>query len=215
MSPEFESSCHGKPFMIDAPAGALECLCTRAEQDSGRVAVICHPHPQHGGTMTNKVVHTLARSFNEMQIDAVRFNFRGVGNSTGEYDQAIGEIDDLLAVVDWVRQKRPGVTLWLAGFSFGAYIAAAAAARVEAGQLVTVAPAINLLDFDTLSQPGCPWLLIQGDADEIVPPQQVIDWAARHPAGIDVATLEGAGHFFHGRLNDLRDVLLQNLGFQG
>ncbi len=208
MMARFDAACDGNPFSVTGPAGRLECLCEPAAEPAGPVAVICHPHPQHGGALTNKVVHTLARTFNQLGADSLRFNFRGVGHSQGEYADGVGEIDDLLAVVAWVRGQRPDAPLWLAGFSFGGYIAAAAAARTGAERLVTVAPAVNLFDFGRIDPPGCPWLIIHGDADEIVPYEQVRAMAGGFSEA-RLETLPGAGHFFHGRLNDLRDVLLR------
>lgn len=173
-------------------------------------AVICHPHPLHGGTMQNKVVHTLARSFNALGLRTLRFNFRGIGCSAGKFADGIGETDDLIAVLDWVRARRPHDRIWLAGFSFGAYVATRACGRRPVDRLVTVAPAVNRHDFSGLSPP-CPWLVIQGDQDEVVPVEAVravIGGAQPKPAYVELA---GVSHFFHQRLNDLREVLLAEL----
>jgi alpha/beta superfamily hydrolase len=167
-------------------------------------AVILHPHPLHGGTMQNKVVHTLARAFGELGVASVRFNFRGVGASAGGFAHGAGETEDALAVIEWVRAQRPGAAVWLAGFSFGAYVALRAAAPAQVSGLITVAPAVNLYDFSALAPPPCPWLLIQGEADEVVPVEAVRAWLSAIAPRPQTLFLPGAGHFFHGRLNDLK-----------
>ena len=203
-----EFPCVAK-LTLDGPAGALEALtgCPKPENDCGATVVICHPHPLYGGTLDNKVVHTLARSFVELGFRSVRFNFRGVGKSAGSFAHGEGETDDLLAVVAWVRAQRPNDRLWLAGFSFGAYVALRAAVEVEAAGLVTVAPAVHLYDFSALNLPICPWLLIQGEADEVVPIEKVRAWLAGISVQPEVLFLPGIGHFFHQRLPELGAAL--------
>ncbi len=206
-------TCVSTALQIPGPAGRLEARldCPPEARLLRAVAVVCHPHPLHGGTLSNKVVHTLARGFNELGAASVRFNFRGVGDSEGVYADTVGETADLLAVLAWVQARYPGLPVWLAGFSFGAYVALRAVSGPERGSqpdcLVTVAPPVNFFDFSILQAPQLPWLLVQGDADEIVPAQQVLDWAAASRPSPALHTLEGAGHFFHGRLNELRDGL--------
>lgn len=158
--------------------------------------------------MTNKVVHTIARAMNELGLATIRFNFRGVGASEGVYDEARGETDDALAVVEWGRSRWPDAALWLGGFSFGGGIAVRVAARVQTEQLIVVAPAVRLVNVES-SQPRCPTLVVQGDADETVDPESVLSWASTLVPAAKVAVLPGVEHFFHGRLNDLRDVILQ------
>jgi hypothetical protein len=195
---------------IAGPAGSLEALLeTPAGADGSRVAVICHPHPVYGGTMTNKVVHMLAKSFNERGVPALRFNFRGVGASAGAYDEGEGETQDALAALDWVAQRFPGAALWIAGFSFGGAIAVRAAVARNAKRLVTVAPAIQRFAVDGAQLPRCPWLLVQGDRDELVDAGEIQRWVAtlEHPPRL--ALLPGVDHFFHGRLNQLRAVVLE------
>ncbi|MFO7278462.1 MAG: alpha/beta hydrolase, partial [Pseudomonadota bacterium] len=119
-----------EPVRLDGPAGVLEALLEEpADAVPGRFAVVCHPHPLHGGTMNNKVVHTLARTFNELGIRSLRFNFRGVGASEGSYAEGIGETEDALAVIEWGRVRWPGAEPLLAGFSFGGIVALRAAGR--------------------------------------------------------------------------------------
>lgn len=204
----------GSTFLLPGPAGALEILtgCPAPERAVSATAVICHPHPQRGGTMHNKVVHTLARTFGDLGLRTVRFNFRGVGASEGSFGDAEGELDDLLAVVAWVRQQRPNDQLWLAGFSFGGYVAARGAQQTSVAQLVSVAPAVNMYYFKSVaSPPNVPWLVIQGDADDVVPAQAVVEWAGKMQPPPQLVVLKGVDHFFHGRLHDLRDTLTQKL----
>ena len=190
---------------LPGPAGALEALtaCPPPQNETGATVVICHPHPLYGGTLHNKVVHTLARVFVELGLRSVRFNFRGVGQSAGSFANGLGETDDLLAVIEWVRIRRPQDRIWLAGFSFGAYVALRTAAGAQVAGLVTVAPAVHLYDFAALQLPACPWLLIQGEADEVVPVETVRTWLAGIAKQPEVLFLPGVGHFFHQRLNDV------------
>lgn len=162
--------------------------------------------------MTNKVVHVLAKAFNEAGAPAVRFNYRGVGASAGSFDEGNGETLDALAVLDWAAQRWPGAQLWLGGFSFGGAIAIRAAVAREAGgevsRLVTVAPAIRRVSVDSSSLPKCPWLIVQGDRDELVDAADIQQWAQSLPVSPRLALLTGVEHFFHGRLNDLRQVVV-------
>lgn len=196
---------------IPGPAGTLEALLDipAAIAAPESVAVICHPHPQYGGTMTNKVVYSIARACNEAGAPTVRFNYRGVGASTGSYDEGNGETDDALAVLDWVAQRYPGARLWLGGFSFGGAVAIRAAAVRDVARLVTVAPAIRRIKVDERSLPQCPWLIVQGDRDELVDPNDIQHWAQSLPESPRLAMLNGVEHFFHGRLNELRQVVVQ------
>lgn len=195
---------------LEGPAGALEALtlCPR-DRRVAATAVILHPHPLHGGTMHNKVVHWLARSFAELGVASVRFNFRGVGASAGTFAHAEGETEDALAVLRWVRAQRPADAVWLAGFSFGAYVALRAADAAQPAGLITVAPAVHLYDFSAISLPRCPWLLVQGEADEVVPVESVRQWLAGLPVTPEAHFLSGIGHFFHQRLPDLQAVVRQ------
>ena len=158
--------------------------------------------------MDNKVVHQLAKSFVELGAVGVRFNFRGVGESEGEYDEGHGEKADLLAVVEWARTRWPGLPLWLAGFSFGGFIALDAAQSLKPDWLVTVAPAVNYFPDQPVALAGINWLLIHGDADDIVPWSAVESWLGRQALTPVTVCVKGAGHFFHGRLNELRDIVL-------
>lgn len=206
---------------LDGDAGKIECVVEEVSVPGVTAhAVLCHPHPLYGGTMDNKVVHTLGRALHRMGISTVRFNFRGVGQSEGEHDAGIGETDDAIVVADWAQERfgRPGDAeskwggLWLAGFSFGAWIAVRATARRRCAQLVTVAPPVQRFAIREEAQPECPWLIVQGSADELVDSDAVIDWVNELRPGPEFVLIPGVDHFFHGALTQLRDTLLDNLG---
>jgi alpha/beta superfamily hydrolase len=199
-------NAHTQRQTVAGPSGAIERAIDAPTGMSRGVAVICHPHPQHGGTMDNKVVQTLARAFTQLGYTAVRFNFRGVGASAGAWAHGPGEIDDAMAVVAALRA--PGLPLVLAGFSFGAYVASHAAARLAAGgvaaeRLVLVAPAASRFDMVPVSPDT---LLVHGEADDVVPLAAVFDWA--RPQSLPVTVIPGAGHFFHGQLTLLRSLVV-------
>ncbi|MHB8455345.1 MAG: alpha/beta hydrolase [Acidiferrobacterales bacterium] len=208
--------CETGAVSIPGPAGGLEGLVTCPADPAAfpMVAVICHPHPLHGGSMQNKVVHTLARGFNELGLYTVRFNFRGVDQSHGNYDGGIGETGDLLAVADWTLNHCPNAELWFSGFSFGAYVALRAAALRAVARVILVAPPVNLYDFTALPSPGRNCLVLQGDQDEVVAAPGVRDWVARMDPPAELVLIRGAGHFFHRQLNDLRAALVGMLGPQ-
>lgn len=187
--------------VIAGPAGALECAIDAPAEPPRGTAVLCHPHPLHGGTMDNKVVQTLARAFVALGYRAVRFNFRGIGNSGGAWDEGRGEVDDLLAVTAALRD--PALPLVLGGFSFGAAMAARAAARVETERLVLIGPAVVNFAPPAVSQHT---LVIHGEADEVVPLSAVFDWA--RPQTLPVTVVPGVGHFFHGQLGLLKQLIL-------
>ena len=190
-------------FMLAGHAGPLEAMLSIPDANANAIAVVCHPHPLYGGTMDNKVVHYTTKAFNDMGVVNLRFNFRGVGQSEGTHDHAVGEIDDCLVAVRWLRDHYPDKRLIVAGFSFGAYVAARAAMQSKADALITIAPAVTMYDFSEVQLINCPWLLIQGDADEVVSPDAVRSWAAGNPQVTRQAWLPGASHFFHGRLPEL------------
>jgi uncharacterized protein len=200
-----------RTLTIPGPAGTLEALLDEPTTASSpeSVAVVCHPHPLHGGTMTNKVVYSLAKAFNEAGAVAVRFNYRGVGASTGTYGEGNGETADAQAVLDWAAQRWPGAKLWLGGFSFGGAVAIRAAATRDVTRLVAVAPAIRRVSVDEGSLPQCPWLIVQGDRDELVDPSDIQQWAQQLPEAPRLVMLPGVEHFFHGRLNDLRQTVVR------
>jgi alpha/beta superfamily hydrolase len=201
--------------VIGGPAGKLEALLEEPEgPPPASFGVVCHPHPLHGGTLHNKVVHTLARALHEFSVPTVRFNYRGVGASEGSYADGVGETEDALAAIEWGRRRWPAANLWLLGFSFGGGVAIRAGARAGASLLVTVAPSLDRAAA-AASGPPCPWLIVQGDADDVIDARSVLEWAsrlalARESAALPalaVHVLHGAGHFFHGRLPELREAV--------
>jgi len=196
-------------FSIDGPAGALETIVEEAVPDNPRYAVVCHPHPLYGGTMDNKVVTTLARALHACGIATLRFNFRGVGASAGSFDAGVGETQDAEYVAAWGASRWPGRELVIAGFSFGAYVALRLAQRVPAALLVMVAPPVAMFDFSKLAAPRCPWLVVQGDADDVVDPESVTRWVLGFESPPRLMVMSGAGHFFHGRLSELKDSVIE------
>jgi len=170
--------------------------------------MLCHPHPLYGGTMNNKVVHTLARSFLRLGCVAIRFNFRGVGDSEGSYGEGSGEIEDALTVAGWARLQWPELRLYLGGFSFGSMVALRAASQLLPDGLVTVAPPVRK-SAGRIDQPECRWLVVQGDEDELVDAEEVAEWLKSLAPGPELRMINGAEHFFHGRLNELRDSVVE------
>lgn len=199
---------------LAGPAGQIEARLEFPDgADTPRVfGVACHPHSLKGGTMDNKVTHTLARAMVECGAPAFRFNFRGVGASGGEFDHGQGEADDLAAVVEEGRRRFPGAALWLGGFSFGAFVALRAARQVAPEKLIAIAPPVVGYELGDVDSPDCEWMLAQGDADDVVPPDAVLSWAAAQPRQPRLHVLAGAGHFFHGRLHELKPLLTGFLG---
>ncbi len=196
-------------LLLPGAAGAIELACSVPDADVARsgVAIIAHPHPLQGGTMHNKVVTIAERALLELGLATVRFNFRGVGRSEGAHDDGTGETDDLVQVAEWALAQRPGEALWLAGFSFGSYVTLRAAARLPARQLVLIAPPVGRWDFSLVGAAACPWLIVQGEDDEIVDAPAVYAWAATLGASATLIRMPETGHFFHRRLMDLRGAL--------
>jgi hypothetical protein len=196
-------------LLLPGPAGLIEVAVDLPVSHDARrgIAVICHPHPPDGGTLHNKVVTMAGRALTELGLTVVRFNFRGVGQSEGEYDNGRGEVLDLLAVANWARQARPDHDFWLAGFSFGAWVALLGARQLPVKQVISIAPPVGLRDFSGVLPPSCPWLVIQGEADEIVDPAPVFAWLNKQEPAPDVVRMPETGHFFHRRLLDLRGAI--------
>ncbi|MCK6432995.1 MAG: alpha/beta fold hydrolase [Burkholderiaceae bacterium] len=199
---------HTRRLEVQGPAGAIECVLSEGGDGTPvrGVAVLCHPHPLHGGTMDNKVVQTLARAFVQLGYRAVRFNFRGVGGSAGRWDDGRGETEDALAVIAATRE--PGCPLALGGFSFGGYVAARAAQRLAGAEpverLVLVGPATSRY---ALPPVPADTIVVHGEADDVVPLQSTLDWA--RPQALPVIVLPGVGHFFHGQLTQLKTQVIQ------
>ncbi len=201
-------SPQAEKLFIDGPTGRLEAILEYpAEGEVVGSVVVCHPHPQHGGTMHNKVAHTLARAFLRLGFSALRFNFRGTEKSEGAYDNGDGELDDALAAAAWMRERHPALPFWLAGFSFGAAIVIKAAAVSEVDGLISVAPAISRFASGLESQPDCPWLVVQGDRDELVDVEDTVAWVDSLEPGPELLIVPDGEHFFHGRLVELREAV--------
>lgn len=192
--------------LIQGPVGKLEVVCSIADEEKKSAwGIVCHPHPLYSGTMNNKVVTTLTKAFQGIGLNTVRFNFRGVGQSEGQYDNGRGELDDLLAVMTWIGcAARHSPEIWLAGFSFGAYIAAQAATQIALKKLVLVAPPVENFPMQSLPPFLCPWILVQGDQDEVVPPAAVYTWAESRTPVPKILRFPQATHFFHGQQTELR-----------
>lgn len=197
------------PLLLPGPAGRLELMIDLPEAGTERagVAVVCHPNPPDGGTLHNKVVTMTARALSELGLATVRFNFRGVGQSEGSFDNGRGETLDLLAVTDWVRKTRPDAALWLGGFSFGSWVALQGARHLPVKQMITIAPPVGLRDFAGVLPPPCPWLVVMGEADEIVDPEAVYAWIESLADKPALVRMPDTGHFFHRRLLDLRGAI--------
>ena len=203
-------SAQSQNVWLRGPVGSLEAtLDSPADGAPTGAAVVCHPHPQHGGTMHNKVAHTLARAFSRTGLLTLRFNFRGTEKSAGTYDEGVGEVDDALAALEWIRDRQPTGPLWLGGFSFGAAIAVRAAVTMNVDGLVSVAPAVYRFAGNLEGQPRCPWLIVQGDEDELVDVDETVAWINDLEPGPELVVMPGAEHFFHGRLSDLRDIVMK------
>ena len=188
---------------IEGPAGQLEVLQNVPETELAGIALIAHPHPQQGGTLDNKVVQTLAKTFFALGYASIRFNFRGVGKSSGAFANGIGESDDAFAVLEHARQSlgtmRPVV---LAGFSFGAFVQTRVAKVVAAQRLVLVGPAVRRFELEEVPADT---IVIHGQDDDVVPLSDVFDWA--RPQELPIIVFPGCGHFFHGRLLQLQRVI--------
>jgi alpha/beta superfamily hydrolase len=206
-----------KRFSIAGAVGNLEGVAHLPDSAPRAIAVVAHPLPTMGGTMEHKVVTTLAKTFAELGFAALRFNFRGVGGSDGAFDQGDGEVEDVLAIVRHARREYGHLPLILSGFSFGGYVQARAAQHLRPHpRLVLVAPAVGRFAPSTELRTGMPHvprdtLLIHGDEDELIPLEEVLHWA--RPQHLPVVVLPGAEHFFHGRLNQIRQIVLRE--FQG
>ena len=196
---------------ILGPAGRIEAAFDLPEADTTPqpvLAIVCHPLPTEGGSMHNKVVTMTARALRESGVATLRFNFRGVGQSEGDFDHGRGELDDLRAVAAWARAQHPDKALWLAGFSFGAWVALRGAVELDAGALISIAPPVGRdWAFDDIAIPVIPWLLIQGEADEIVAANAVFDWVATLPHPPMLVKMPDTSHFFHRKLIDLRGAV--------
>jgi uncharacterized protein len=189
-------------FFLTGAAGRLECALDAPKQAPRAIALVAHPHPLYGGTMDNKVVQTLVYAFNDLGYAAYRMNFRGVGRSEGAHDNGMGETEDVLLLAEHARAQHADVPLFLAGFSFGCYVQTRVAQRLQAKQMVLVAPAVNRFE---VAQVPANTLVIHGEVDDTVPLAAVLDWA--RPQNLPIALIAGADHFFHKRLQIIRGLV--------
>jgi alpha/beta superfamily hydrolase len=204
-----------KKESVQGSAGRLEVLSYETTESARGLAVICHPHPIQGGTMNNKVVTMLHKAFAEKEFHTVRFNFRGVGESEGVFDEGIGETTDLRTVLDWASARYPGLPLYLAGFSFGSFIAYRLASdpryKDKIVQLISIAPPVQYTEFHDLPVPACPWLVVQGEQDEIVEAKAVYAWLESVDKAVEIVRFPEVGHFFHGKLTELKEAIKTHL----
>jgi alpha/beta superfamily hydrolase len=195
-------------FLFPGSAGDIEvCTAVPEKKLPNASVIICHPHPLYGGTMQNKVVSALARAFQNLGLRTVRFNFRGVGKSSGSHDEGRGEAADVIELAKWLQTLFPNNALWLAGFSFGGFVAASVAAQFPVAQLISVAPQASRFLSPVLPPITCPWLIIQGEKDEVVSPQELYAWIETLEHKPQLIRLPDAGHFFHGQLLKLRESI--------
>jgi len=206
------SSVHVRPLppasltrvVIEGPAGGIETDINDPGDARRGIALIAHPNPLQGGTKDNKVVTTLAKTFFALGHVAARPNFRGVGASAGAFDEGRGEAEDLAAVAAYLRQQYGGLSIVLAGFSFGAYVQTLAARRIQPRRLVLVGPAVNRFKADSVPPDT---LVVHGENDDVVPLAAVLEWA--RPQQLPIVVVPGGEHFFHGRLGLLADIVIR------
>ena len=199
--------------MINGPAGRLEARYTAATEENATLALLLHPHPQHGGTMNNKVVYTLFHAFLHRGCAALRFNFRGVGRSQGQFDRGEGELADAMAALDWLQATNPNAKVcWVGGFSFGAWIGMQLLMRrPEVGAFIAVAPPAGMLDFGFLAPCPASGLIVNGDQDQVVAPAATQKLVAKlkHQRDITIEhrIVPGADHFFYNHLTQLGQIV--------
>jgi alpha/beta superfamily hydrolase len=199
--------------IINGPEGRLEGRYHHAKQSNAPIALLLHPHPQHGGTMNNKVVYTLYHAFVRRGFSALRFNFRGVGRSQGTFDRGEGELSDAASALDWLQQYNPNAgACWIGGFSFGAWIGMQLLMRrPEIDGFISVAPPANLFDFSFLAPCPSSGLIIHGDRDTLVAPeatQKLADKLSKQrDIKVDYKVISGADHFFHNKMDELAQVV--------
>ncbi|WP_347251941.1 hypothetical protein [Legionella sp.] len=201
-------------FLFTGLIGQLEAVLTMPPNATTHyIALLGHPHSLQGGTMNNKVVTTMARACKELAIPSLRFNFRGVGQSEGVYDAGDGESEDMLALMRLCQEEIPTAQFIFAGFSFGSYVAYRAAARAESKLLITIAPPVHHYDYRELATPH-PWLILQGDEDEVVPLSLVLEFATACSPPLAVHRFAETSHFFHGKLIELKEQLVKSISAQ-
>jgi alpha/beta superfamily hydrolase len=187
--------------ILDTPTDSFTTITT--------VSLCCHPHSLYGGTLSNKVVHTFSKAMVSIGIPCLRFNFRGVGKSSGSYDEGLGEQIDLECAVNHLKKLYPKASVILGGFSFGAFVSIMKAHHLNIQQLISIAPPIKRFDFSNYQSPNCSWLIIQASSDELIEPTLIEEWSKDKPATL--IKIENASHFFHGQLLKLKNCIQTNI----
>jgi alpha/beta superfamily hydrolase len=207
--------------IINGPEGRLEGRYHHAKQPNAPIALLLHPHPQHGGTMNNKVVYTLYHGFVRRGFSALRFNFRGVGRSQGSYDRGEGELSDAASALDWMQALNANAgACWIGGFSFGAWIGMQLLMRrPEIDGFISVAPPANMLDFGFLAPCPASGLMIHGSADALVPleaPRKLAQkLSQQRDIKVELKVIEGADHYFQGKMDELAQAVDAYLAAHG
>ncbi len=206
-------------FLIDGDVGQLECILDLPKDNEinppAFIAVVCHPHPLFQGTMHNKVAYMLARALVQAGAAVLRFNFRGVGGSVGEHADGIGEVGDVTAAMRYLQSQFPNLPMTLAGFSFGSYVSLRTVQNLDTvkqfniERIVTVAPPVGRWDFSEIAAPSMPYLIIQGNEDDLVDAEVVHEWSLKLSPQPTFEMIEKADHFFHGKLTELKQLVLE------
>jgi alpha/beta superfamily hydrolase len=204
-------------IVINGPVGRLEARYHHNPDPRSPIALVLHPHPQHGGTMNNRVTYTMFQAFVSMGFSVLRFNYRGVGRSQGKYDRGEGELADATAALDWLQTYHPNAgSAWIGGFSFGAWISMQLLMRrPDLEGFVVAAPPASLYDFSFLAPCPCPGLILHGDLDELVPEQSVAKLADKlakqRGLTMDYRIVYGADHFFQNHAQTVNDHIVEHV----
>jgi alpha/beta superfamily hydrolase len=201
------------PLVLEGPAGPLEALLQEHDaHDHTLTAVVCHPHPLFGGTMHNKVVHRVASTLHALGAAVLRFNFRGVGRSAGAFDRGEGELDDARAMLAFVRERYPSARRWVAGFSFGSWVASRlAAGSPDVERLILIAPPVHTQSFEEMSTYAVPKLVVQGTADDICKPENLATVFPGWAEPKRLLQVDDATHFFDRHLAGLAQAIREGI----
>lgn len=202
-------------LLIPGIVGDIEVELTIPLQvNSSYVAILGHPHSLQGGTMQNKVVTTMVRAFKELEIPCIRFNFRGVGQTQGSFDNGVGESEDMLFILRSWLESAPNAAVFFAGFSFGSYVTYQAMSEFKATNsnhsfLLSIAPSVKKYNYSAYTPAPYPWVILQGDCDEVLDVQDVFTFSKEHKPEIPVIRFADTSHFFHGKLIELKAKLIE------